>query len=142
MDDIQETPAEETTATTNDVVASAEATTVTTTESASENTSETVVAKFQVGDTIAVHHKIKEGEKTRVQIFEGIVLAMKNAGDGRSFTIRKIAAGNIGVERIWSLNNPWIEKIVIKRHPRKKIKRAKLYHLRDLTPKEVQKKLA
>lgn len=102
----------------------------------------TPIPTFQVGDTIAVHHKIKEGEKTRVQIFEGIVLAMKNAGNGRSFTVRKISANNIGVERVWPLNSPWIEKIVIKRHPKKKIKRAKLYYLRDLTHKEVQKKLA
>ncbi|MCL4389845.1 MAG: 50S ribosomal protein L19 [Patescibacteria group bacterium] len=87
---------------------------------------------FRVGDTVRVHQKIVEGEKTRTQIFEGVVLAINKAS--KSFTVRKISDG-VGVERIWSFNTPWIEKIEVKRHAAK-IRRAKLYYLRGLTPKE------
>jgi large subunit ribosomal protein L19 len=93
---------------------------------------------FRVGDTIAVHQKITEGDKTRIQVFEGVVLAIKNSGSGKSFTVRKIAEGKIGVERIWPLNSPWIEKIVVKKKATK-IRRSKLYYLRGLTPREVSK---
>lgn len=87
---------------------------------------------FRVGDTIQVHQKITEGEKTRLQIFEGIVLRIdKNA---KSFTVRK-DSGGIGVERVWPINTPWIEKIVVKKRA-SKIRRAKLYYLRGLSSKE------
>lgn len=93
---------------------------------------------FNVGDTIQVHQKIQEGEKSRTQIFEGVVLKIdKNA---TSFTVRKMSEG-IGVERIWSNNSPWIEKIVIKKKAQK-IRRAKLYYLRGLTPKEAARVVA
>lgn len=93
---------------------------------------------FSVGDTIQVHQKIKEGEKTRIQVFEGVVLAINRTA--QTFTVRKISDG-IGVERIWRLDSPWIEKIVLKKKA-KKIRRAKLYYLRGLTAKEAAKVVA
>lgn len=93
---------------------------------------------FNVGDTIKVFQKITEGEKTRTQIFEGIVLRIDN--NAKSFTVRKISDG-VGVERIWSFATPWIEKIEIKKKA-KKIRRAKLYYLRDLTQKEAARVVA
>jgi len=84
---------------------------------------------FAVGDTIAVHHKVREGSKERVQIFEGIVIAIKGRQpENKSFTVRKIAAAEIGVERIWPISCPSIEKIKVKK--KGKTRRAKLYYLR------------
>ncbi len=93
---------------------------------------------FKVGDTVAVSQKIVEGDKTRSQIFEGTVIAINNSGSGKSFTVRKIGAGKIGVERIWPVNSPWIEKIVVKKAANN-IHRSKLYYLRNLTAKETAK---
>ncbi len=84
--------------------------------------------EFHVGDTIRVHQKFKEEDKTRTQIFEGVVIAIRGRGENKSFTVRKIAAGGIGVERIWPLISPWIAKIVVKK--KGKVRRAKLYYLR------------
>ena len=87
---------------------------------------------FQVGDTVRIHVKIKEGDKERIQIFEGIVIARKN-GDLRStFTVRKTSFGQ-GVERIFPLHSPVIEKIEVVRRGR--VRRAKLYYLRNLRGK-------
>lgn len=83
---------------------------------------------FGIGDTIVVHQKIKEGDKTRTQIFQGVVIAIRGKEEGKSIVVRKIASGNVGVERIWPLNSPWIEKIELKKTG--KVRRAKLYHLR------------
>lgn len=84
---------------------------------------------FAVGDKIKVLQKIQEGDKIRNQPFEGIVIAIKGEGENKMFTVRKIAAGGIGVERIWPLNSPWLEDIkVIKQG---KVRRAKLYYLRE-----------
>lgn len=110
-----------------------------------------MITPFRVGDTIQVHQKIierekvagktkrevKEEQKERIQIFEGVVIAIKNRGDGKTFTIRKISLDNIGVERIWPVNSPWIVKIVIKR--KGDVRRAKLYYLRNLTGKKAKK---
>ncbi len=93
---------------------------------------------FNQGDTIAVHQKIQDGDKTRIQIFEGIVLSIDRTA--KSFTVRKDSSG-VGVERIWSFNTPWIEKIEVKRVA-KKIRRSKLYYLRGLTPKEAARVVA
>ena len=87
---------------------------------------------FSVGDTIQVHQKIQEGDKTRVQVFEGVVIKIDR--NAKSYTVRKISDG-VGVERIWSFVTPWVEKIVIKKKATK-IRRAKLYYLRGLTAKE------
>ncbi len=93
---------------------------------------------FHPGDTVAVHQKIKEGDKTRTQIFEGVILAVNKTA--KTFTVRKISDG-IGVERIWPIDSPWIEKIVVRKKAAK-VRRAKLYYLRHLTPKEVAKTVA
>lgn len=83
------------------------------------------------GDTIRVHQEIQEAgdEKARTQVFEGIVIAVKNGGTGKSFTVRKIGANGIGVEKIYPINMPAIKKIELKRsgHTR----RSKLYFLRE-----------
>lgn len=84
--------------------------------------------QFHVGDKIAVHHQFKEADKTRTQIFEGVVIAIRGRGENKTFTVRKIASGGIGVERIWPLITPWITKIVVVK--RGKVRRAKLYYLR------------
>ena len=84
--------------------------------------------EFHVGDIIAVHQKIEEDDKIRTQIFEGVVIAIKGREENKSFTVRKIAKGGIGVERIWPLISPWIAKIVVKKEGN--VRRAKLYYLR------------
>ena len=83
---------------------------------------------FRVGDTVKVHVKVKEGEKDRIQVFGGMVIAMKAGGTGSTFTVRKISDG-IGVERIFPMHSPIICKIEVVR--RGKVRRAKLYYLRD-----------
>lgn len=81
------------------------------------------------GETVRVSVKVKEGNKERIQVFEGTVISVRGIGDSKTFTVRKIGAGGIGVERIWPLNSPHIQKIEIKK--RTKVRRAKLYYLRD-----------
>jgi large subunit ribosomal protein L19 len=84
---------------------------------------------FQVGDTVKVHHKFQVNDKTQTQVFEGVVIAIKGRGVSKTFTVRKIAADAIGVEKIWPLHNPNLIKIEVKR--RGKVRRAKLYYLRE-----------
>ncbi len=86
------------------------------------------VPEIWTGDTVRVHFKIKEGEKERIQVYEGVVIAKKGSGIKRTFTVRKISFG-IGVERIFPLHSPKIEKIEIVK--RGKVRRAKLYYLRN-----------
>jgi large subunit ribosomal protein L19 len=83
--------------------------------------------EFRIGDTVKVHYKIIEGKTERVQVFEGIVIAMKRDGLRKTFTVRKISYG-VGVERIFPLHSPKIAKIVRVREGR--VRRAKLYYLR------------
>lgn len=92
---------------------------------------------FSVGDTVRVYLKIQEGEKVRIQPFEGTVMAIKGRGGNKMFTVRKIAAGGIGVERIWSAYSPWIQKIEVKK--KGKVRRAKLYYLRKKVGKKAAK---
>jgi large subunit ribosomal protein L19 len=93
--------------------------------------------EFGIGDTIKVHQSIIEGEKTRTQVFQGIVIGIKGHQGLTSFTVRKISNIGIGVERIYPLNAPIITKIeVVKRG---KVKRAKLYYLRDRVGKKATK---
>jgi large subunit ribosomal protein L19 len=80
------------------------------------------------GDTVKVHVKVKEGEKERIQIFQGIVIGIKGGGMRTSFTVRKVSSG-VGVERIFPLNSPTIDKMEVVRHGR--VRRAKLYFLRE-----------
>ena len=79
---------------------------------------------FRAGDTVAVHYKIKEGDRERIQIFEGVVIAMKGGGARETFIVRKVSYG-VGVERIFALHSPLIDKIEVKRLG--KVRRAKLY---------------
>ncbi len=85
---------------------------------------------FVVGDIARVFQKVTEGEKTRIQIFEGVVLGIKGRGENKTFTVRKMV-GDIAVERIFPVLSPSIEKVVVKAHSKKKIRRAKLYYLRN-----------
>jgi large subunit ribosomal protein L19 len=89
---------------------------------------------IHVGDIIAVHQKIKEEDKERIQVFKGVVIVIKGKGTGKSLTVRRIAAGGVGVERIWSVICPSILKIKVIR--RGKVRRAKLYYLRKKLGKE------
>ncbi len=89
---------------------------------------------FSVGDMIRVDVKVKEGNKERLQAFEGTVISRRGSGASETFTVRKIGAGAIGIERIWPLNNPAIAKITVKKH--NKVRRAKLYNMRALKGKK------
>src|SRR5712691_2595866 len=82
---------------------------------------------FRVGDSVKVHVKVREGEKDRIQVFNGLVIAMKSGGTGATFTVRKVSDG-IGVERIFPLYSPVIGKIEVVKRGR--VRRAKLYYLR------------
>lgn len=84
--------------------------------------------QFEIGDTIDVHCRIQEGNKERIQIFSGVVIARRGSGISETFTVRRIVAGE-GVERIFPLHTPKIAHIEVKRHGR--VRRAKLYYLRD-----------
>ena len=84
--------------------------------------------KFEVGDTVDVHCRILEGNKERIQIFSGIVIARRGAATREMFTVRRIVGGE-GVERIFPVNSPKISKLEVVRHG--KVRRAKLYYLRD-----------
>lgn len=86
---------------------------------------------FRPGDIVKVYQKIQEGDKTRIQVFEGTVLGIRGRGENKSFTVRKISVGNIGVERIWPVESPLIDKVVVARSPKKRPRRAKLYYLRN-----------
>ncbi len=93
--------------------------------------------EFGVGDTLKVSLSVKEGEKTRIQAFQGIVIAIRGTGEGKNFIIRKIATGSVGVERILPINSPVINGIeIIKKG---KVRRAKLYYLRNLLGKKATK---
>ncbi len=84
---------------------------------------------FAPGDIVRVHQKIKEGEKTRIQVFQGTVLGIRGRGINKSFTVQKMVGG-IAVERIWPVSSPNIEKVEVKEKPKKRVRRAKLNHLK------------
>ena len=91
----------------------------------------------EVGDLVKVHVKIKEGEKFRIQIFEGTVIAMKHGGFNETFTVRRVAHG-CGIERVFPLHSPTVEKVEVIRNG--KVRRAKLYYLRDRVGKAAKVK--
>ncbi len=90
------------------------------------------VPEFQVGDAVKVHYQIREGDKERVQIFHGIVIRRQRAGARSTFTVRKVSYG-VGVERVFLLHSPRIEKLEVGAHG--KVRRSRLYYLRDLKGK-------
>ena len=93
--------------------------------------------EFEIGDTVDVHCRIQEGNKSRTQIFSGVVIATRGSGTREMFTVRRIVAGE-GVERTFPVNSPKVEKVEVKRHGR--VRRAKLYYLRDRTGKATRLK--
>ena len=95
------------------------------------------VDKFNVGDTVRVHAKIKEGNRERIQIFEGTVTKRQNGGVRETFTVRKMSNG-VGVEKSWPLHSPNVEKIEVVRYG--KVRRAKLNYLRQRTGKAAKVK--
>ncbi len=93
----------------------------------------------EIGDTVKVHVRIKEGEKTRIQIFEGTIIAKKHGGVNETFTVRRVAHG-CGIERVFPVHSPSVEKVEIVRKGR--VRRAKLYYLRDRVGKAAKVKEA
>ncbi len=86
---------------------------------------------FFVGDSVKVNYKIKEKDKERLQAFDGIILAITGTGENKNFIVQKSASNAVKVERIFPVNSPWIDSIKKLRSPKTKIRRAKLYYLRD-----------
>lgn len=98
------------------------------------------VPTAQIGDTVRVHNKIKEGSRERIQIFEGVVIAKKHGGIAETITVRRVSFG-VGVEKVFPVHAPSVEKIELVRHG--KVRRAKLYYLRNRVGKaaKLQEKL-
>ncbi len=91
--------------------------------------------KFIAGDTITVHYKIKEGNKERIQQFRGVVIQRSGSSHTATFTVRKMS-GNVGVERIFPVSSPFIDKIEVNKHG--KVRRARIFYLRNLTGKKAR----
>lgn len=85
--------------------------------------------EFKTGDTVNVHYRVREGDKERIQKFEGLVISRRGSGSNQTFMVRKISAGNIGVERIFPLYSPFIAKIELVKQG--DVRRSKLYYLRE-----------
>ena len=96
------------------------------------------VPSFNVGDTVRVHVRIREGEKERIQVFPGTVIARDGGSSNETFTVRRISHG-VGVERIFPVHSPHLAKIEVEREG--KVKRAKLYFLRNLTGRKARMKI-
>lgn len=90
---------------------------------------------FSSGDTISVHYKIIEGNKERIQVYRGVVIQVKGQGTTKTFTVRKMS-GNVGVERIFPLNSPFIKEIEVNKVG--KVRRARIFYFRDLTGKKAR----
>lgn len=95
------------------------------------------ITPFNIGDTVRVMVKVKEGDKERVQAYEGVVIAKKGSGIRENFTVRRISFG-IGVERTFPINSPRIDKVILVR--RGKVRRAKIYYIRGLSGKAAKVK--
>ncbi|MBL4886191.1 MAG: 50S ribosomal protein L19 [Planctomycetaceae bacterium] len=93
--------------------------------------------KFDIGDTVEVHTRILEGEKERIQVFGGVIIASRGGGTRENFTVRRIVAGE-GVERTFPVHSPKVAKIIVKRHAN--VRRAKLFYLRDRVGKATRLK--
>jgi len=94
---------------------------------------------FGVGDKVKVSQKIKEGDKERTQIFEGIVISIKNRNENKSFTVRKMGVQGVGIERIFPLYSPSIEKIEVIKTGTPGVRRSKLYFIRSKSAQEIDK---
>ena len=92
---------------------------------------------IEIGDTVKVYVKIREGEKERIQLFEGTVIARKGSGVSETFTVRRVSYG-VGVERVFPLHSPNVDKVEVVRHGR--VRRSKLYYLRDRVGKAAKVK--
>lgn len=93
------------------------------------------IPAFRSGDTVSVSVKVKEGNRERLQAFEGVVIAIKNRGIHSSFTVRKISHGE-GVERVFQTHSPFVDKIEVKRHG--DVRQSRLYYLRELTGRKAR----
>ncbi|MCR4787838.1 MAG: 50S ribosomal protein L19 [Lachnospiraceae bacterium] len=102
-----------------------------------ENEALKEVNEFNVGDTVKVHGKIKEGNRERIQIYEGTVIKIQGTGARKTFTVRKTSNG-VGVEKTWPMYSPLVEKVEVVR--RGKVRRAKLFYLRDRVGKAAKVK--
>ena len=100
-----------------------------------QNYLRTDIPQFKAGDTVGVYYKVKEGNKERVQLFQGTVIRVAGSGIAKSFTVRKVVDG-VGVERIIPLNSPMIDKIEVVKVGR--VRRSKLYYLRGLSGKKAR----
>ena len=103
----------------------------------SEGSLKAEAPELSIGDTVKVHVKIKEGEKYRIQIFEGTVIARKHGGINETFTVRRVAHG-CGIERVFPVHSPVVDKVEVVRNG--KVRRAKLYYLRDRVGKAAKVK--
>lgn len=95
--------------------------------------------EFGVGDRVRVVQRIKEGEKTRLQAFEGMVIGIKGKEENKTFTVRRIGAALIGIERIFPVNAPTIEKVQVLKNGTKGVRHAKLFYIRDKSRREISK---
>lgn len=86
---------------------------------------------YNIGETVKVQYKIKEKDKERLQAFDGIIMAITGRGDNLTFLVSKKAADGVTVERIFPVNSPWIDSIKVIRAPKRKVRRSKLYFLRE-----------
>jgi len=96
------------------------------------------IPALRPGDQVRVHQKIIEGDRERIQVFQGTVIRLRKGGANASFTVRRIASNNIGVERTYLLNSPRIDKVEVLRHA--KVRRAQLYYFRNLRGKSARLK--
>lgn len=93
---------------------------------------------FGVGDKVRVHQRIKEGEKNRESIFEGMVIAVSGRGANKTFTIRRVGEAGIGIEKIFPISLPSIEKVVVVKRGTEGVRRAKLYFTRHQSPTQIE----
>ena len=103
----------------------------------SESSMKSEVPAFEVGDTVKVHVRIKEGQKYRIQVFEGTVIAKRHGGIQETFTVRRVAHG-CGIERVFPVHSPVVDKVEVVRHGM--VRRSKLYYLRDRVGKAAKVK--
>ena len=96
------------------------------------------IPALQPGDSVRVHQKIVEGDRERIQVFQGTIIRLRKGGVNASFTVRRIATNNVGVERTYLINSPRIDRVEVMRHA--KVRRAQLYYFRNLRGKSARLK--